>query len=97
MTTDLETALNNGTAPWKTIEYRCKEFWIFQGEFPYRDHDKMFVPTFRNLNSLAACYKSAYTWGYNGINNDHWKEFAIVHHVSINDTQYPCIVLTPYP
>jgi hypothetical protein len=96
MATDLERALTNGSAPWKTIEYRCKDFWIFEGEPPHREHDKMFVPTHRTMNCLAACYKGAYTWGYNGIENEHWKEFTIVHHVSTADTQYPCIILTPY-
>lgn len=75
--TDLEKALTNGTAPWKEIEHRTKDFWIFKDAYPVTEGHLLFVPTSESSSSLFECWRAAYSWGYNGIQSQRWEAFNI--------------------
>jgi diadenosine tetraphosphate (Ap4A) HIT family hydrolase len=77
MTTDLEKALSENRAPWTNIEFRTKDFWIFKDAYPVTDGHLLFVPTQLTSVSQFECYKAAYKWGYDGIENERWDGFNI--------------------
>jgi len=74
---DLEKALTNGTAPWKEIEHRTRDFWIFRDAYPVTEGHLLFVPTSESSASLFECWKAAYKWGYDGVQSDKWQAFNI--------------------
>jgi diadenosine tetraphosphate (Ap4A) HIT family hydrolase len=74
---DLEKALTNGTAPWKEIEHRTRDFWIFRDAYPVTEGHLLFVPTNESSASLFECWKAAYKWGYDGVQSDKWQAFNI--------------------
>ena len=75
--TDLERALENGTAPWKEIEYRTRNFWVFRDAYPVTQGHLLFVPTSQTSDALFECYRGAYRFGYNGVENGEWDAFNI--------------------
>lgn len=94
MATDIEKALNDGTAPWKEIEYRTKAFWVFSDPtIPIKGY-LCFVPTNRKMEYIVECYKAAYKWGYEGIDAEKWQGFNIVQSVGMDEV-YPHIHLIP--
>ena len=98
MYSPLEQALNNGTAPWKNIEYRCKEFWIFADGHPVTDGHLLFVPIDLTMVNLVACYEAAYKWGYDGIQYEKWDAFNIGQNIGIAAGQsvaYPHVHMIP--
>lgn len=98
MKNDLITALDEGRAPWTSIEYRCSEFWIFRDAYPVTDGHLLFVPTMENSQCLYACYKAAYKWGFEGVDNEHWDGFNIGQNVGISAGQtvmYPHVHMIP--
>lgn len=98
MNSDLERALSNGIAPWKSIEYRCKEFWIFNDGFPVTDGHLLFVPVVENQDCLYACFQAAYKWGYNGVSNGNWDGFNIGQNCGVAAGQtvmYPHVHMIP--
>jgi len=99
MVTDIEKALANGIAPWKEIEYRCKDFWIFSDteNAPAKGY-LCFVPTFCNSRCLSETYQAAYKWGYDGIVSGKWEGFNIVQSVGVvagQNIEYPYIHMLP--
>ena len=98
MSTNLEKALINGIAPWKEIEYRSKEFWIFRDGFPVTKGHLLFVPTQESHVNLMACYKAAYQWGINGISANKWDGFNVGQNVGSAAGQtimYPHVHMIP--
>jgi hypothetical protein len=89
--TDIEKALNDGKAPWKNIEYRTKDFWIF-GLEDTSTH-LLFVPTQTNADCLAACWRAAYQWGYQGLESNTWTGFQVWQNVGSSDPDgtYPAV------
>lgn len=74
---DLERALEDGTAPWKEIEYRTRNFWVFRDAYPVTQGHLLFVPTSQTSDALFECYRGAYRFGYDGIENGQWDAFNI--------------------
>ena len=98
MATDLEKALDNGLAPWKDIEYRCKDFWIFSETGDPPEGYLCFVPTNQTAVCLYEAYKAAYTWGFEGVESGKWSGFNIVQSVGKVAGQhidYPHIHMIP--
>jgi diadenosine tetraphosphate (Ap4A) HIT family hydrolase len=98
MKTDLELALDNKLAPWKEIEYRCKDFWIFRDAYPVTDGHLLFVPTMENSQCLYACFQGAYKFGYDGVASEKWDAFNIGQNVGESAGQtvmYPHIHMIP--
>jgi hypothetical protein len=98
MITDIEKALNDGSAPWKEIEYRTNTFWVFKetGEPP--DGYLCFVPTYKTVDCLVGAYRAAYKWGWEGMESGKWSGFNIVQ--SVGDAagqagKYPHIHMVP--
>jgi diadenosine tetraphosphate (Ap4A) HIT family hydrolase len=88
MTTDIEKALNDGSAPWKEIEYRTKTFWIFRDSTAPCEGYLCFVPTYRTMDCLVDAYKAAYKWGFNGVQDQKWEGFNIMQSVGTEAGQY---------
>jgi diadenosine tetraphosphate (Ap4A) HIT family hydrolase len=98
MPTDLEKALNDGTAPWKEIEYRTKVFWIFRDSTAPCEGYLCFVPAFKTMDCLFETYSAAYKWGYEGIESEKWQGFNIMQSVGDIAGQnglYPHIHMIP--
>jgi hypothetical protein len=98
MSTDLEKALNDGSAPWKEIEFRTTKFWVFKdSSAPCKDY-MCFVPTCQTMDCLFDAYRAAYKWGYDGIQSGNWQGFNIVQSVGGTAGQnisYPHIHMIP--
>ena len=77
MRTDLIKALDEGTAPWKEIEYRSKDFWVFKDGYPVTEGHLLIVPTMIKGDQLWECYKAAYKFGFDGITAGRWEEFNV--------------------
>ena len=95
---DLEKALTNGTAPWKEIEHRTKDFWIFRDAYPVTEGHLLFVPTTLEPGCLWPCFKAAYKWGYEGVELGRWDGFNIgqnVGEVAGQTVMYPHIHMIP--
>lgn len=98
MISDLEKALTNGVAPWKDIEYRCKDFWIFNDPAVPAKGYLCFVPTSQDTSCLIEAYRAAYKWGYEGLILEKWQGFNIVQCVDKAAGQlvdYPHIHMIP--
>lgn len=77
MTTDLERALDERRAPWKSIEYRTKDFWVFRDGYPVTEGHLLFVPTYEKWDCLWECFKAAYKFGYDGVESGNWDGFNV--------------------
>lgn len=98
MITEIERALNDGIAPWKEIEHRTKDFWVFKDGFPVTEGHLLFVPTLETWDCLAACYKAAYDFGYEGVRMGRWDAFNVGQNVGEAAGQtvmYPHVHMIP--
>jgi len=96
--TDLEKALDENKAPWKEIEFRSKDFWIFRDAYPVTEGHLLFVPTQEKSDNLWACYRAAYKWGYDGVEKERWDAFNIGQNVGEAAGQtvmYPHVHMIP--
>jgi diadenosine tetraphosphate (Ap4A) HIT family hydrolase len=98
MATDLEKALDEKRAPWTSIEYRTKDFWVFKDSYPVTKGHLLFVPTSLEGASLWECYKAAYKFGFDGIQSDKWHAFNVGQNVGEAAGQtvmYPHVHMIP--
>jgi ATP adenylyltransferase len=77
MATDLERALDERQVPWKEIEYRTKDFWVFRDGYPVSEGHLLFVPTYKRFENIVECFKGAYKFGYDGVNFEKWEGFNV--------------------
>ncbi len=75
--TELERALDEKRAPWAEIEYRTKNFWVFRDAYPVTQGHLLFVPTEERFENIMECYRSAYKFGYDGLQEGKWDAFNI--------------------
>jgi diadenosine tetraphosphate (Ap4A) HIT family hydrolase len=95
---DLEKALDEKRAPWTSIEFRSKDFWIFKDAYPVTPGHLLFVPTQEQSHNLWECYKAAYKWGFEGIEGERWDSFNIGQNVGEAAGQtvmYPHVHMIP--
>lgn len=98
MVSDIEQALNNGIAPWKEIEYRCNDFWVFADGFPVSTGHLLFVPVMKTPSCLYKCFEAAYKWGCDGVEDGKWSGFNIgqnVGEVAGQTVNYPHVHMIP--
>ena len=98
MLTHIEKALTDGIAPWKEIEYRTKDFWVFKDAYPVTEGHLLFVPTYETWDKLAACFKAAYQFGHQGVLEERWQAFNVAQNVGEAAGQtvmYPHIHMIP--
>ena len=98
MNSDLEKALSEGVAPWKEIEYRCKDFWVFKDGYPVSDGHLLFVPTSIKGDNLWECFKAAYKFGFDGVASEKWEGFNVgqnVGEVAGQTVMYPHVHMIP--
>lgn len=98
MISDIEKALNDGSAPWKEIEFRTPTFWIFKDRDAPCEGYLCFVPAQKSMDCLFEAYKAAYKWGYEGISLGKWEGFNILQSVGDVAGQnglYPHIHMIP--
>jgi diadenosine tetraphosphate (Ap4A) HIT family hydrolase len=96
--TNLERALNAGSAPWREIEFKTKYFWVFKDKFPVSEGHMLFVPTEETFEHLFECYKAAYKFGYEGVATKKWDGFNIGQNVGVAAGQtvlYPHVHMIP--
>jgi diadenosine tetraphosphate (Ap4A) HIT family hydrolase len=75
--TDLERALDEQRVPWREIEYRTKDFWVFRDAYPVTSGHLLFVPTQERFENVVECYRAAYKFGYEGVQSEKWQAFNI--------------------
>ena len=98
MLTDLERALNESRAPWREIELRTKNYWVFADGFPVSAGHLLFVPTQETWECLFECFKAAYKFGYEGVEAGKWDAFNIGQNVGEAAGQtvmYPHVHMIP--
>lgn len=98
MTTDLEKALYDKRAPWTQIEFRTTDYWVFADAYPVNPGHLLFVPTNNQAENLYECYKAAYQFGYDGVNNEKWDGFNIGQNcgeVAGQTVMYPHVHMIP--
>lgn len=96
--TELERALENKIAPWSEIEYRCKDFWVFRDAYPVTEGHLLFVPTEEKGQHLWECYKAAYKFGFDGVQDGRWQGFNVGQNVGVAAGQtvmYPHVHMIP--
>lgn len=96
--TDLEQALESKLAPWTEIEFRTREFWVFRDAYPVTEGHLLFVPTNQQSSNLWECFKSAYKFGYEGVESGRWDAFNIGQNVGTAAGQtvmYPHVHMIP--
>lgn len=77
MATTLERALDEKRAPWTSIEYRTKFYWVFRDAYPVTEGHLLFVPTEENWEYLWDCFKGAYKFGHEGVESGRWDAFNV--------------------
>jgi diadenosine tetraphosphate (Ap4A) HIT family hydrolase len=98
MISELERALNNGTAPWKEIEYRTKNFWVFRDGYPVTEGHLLFVPAYQTSEHIYECFQAAYESGLEGVFSEKWDGFNVGQNVGETAGQtvmYPHIHMIP--
>lgn len=98
MITDLERALDDKRAPWTSIEYRTKDYWVFADAYPVTEGHLLFVPTAEKFDNIMECYRAAYKFGYEGVASERWDSFNIGQNCGIEAGQtvmYPHIHMIP--
>lgn len=98
MKTDLIKALDEGIAPWKEIEYRNKDFWVFKDGYPVTEGHLLIVPTMARGDQLWECYKAAYKFGFEGVESGRWDGFNVGQNVGDAAGQtvmYPHVHMIP--
>lgn len=98
MQNELTKALDEKTVPWKEIEYRTKDFWVFRDAYPVTEGHLLFVPTSLEGHSLWECYKAAYKFGFDGVASEKWDAFNVGQNVGEAAGQtimYPHVHMIP--
>ena len=96
--TDLERALDERRAPWTSIEYRTKDYWVFKDAYPVTEGHLLFVPTFERFTNIVECFKGAYKFGYDGIQFERWDAFNVGQNcgeVAGQTVMYPHVHMIP--
>jgi diadenosine tetraphosphate (Ap4A) HIT family hydrolase len=98
MLTDLERALNDGTAPWAEIEQQNDHYWIIRDAYPVTQGHLLFVPTQDRIENLLECYRAAYFLGHEGISTKQWDGFNVGQNCGTSAGQtvmYPHVHMIP--
>ncbi len=96
--TDLERALDERRAPWTSIEYRTKDYWVFNDAYPVTEGHLLFVPTFERFTNIVECFKGAYKFGFDGVQSERWDAFNVGQNcgeVAGQTVMYPHIHMIP--
>jgi len=89
---DIIKALDSNIIPWKTIEYRTTDYWMFDND----GKSSIFTPVTNNIHDMVACYKAAYSFGVIGIQQEKWATFHLHQTVGKdNNIDYPFVELIP--
>lgn len=98
MISDLERAINKGIVPWKELEFRTLNYWVFKDGYPVTEGHLLFVPTNEIQESIFQCFQAAYEYGIQGIFEGKWEGFNIgqnVGEVAGQTIKYPHVHLIP--
>ena len=55
--------------PWKDVVVDTRDYTVYKDGFPVTEGHILFVPKEETWDKLAACYKAAYAWGYEWVQN----------------------------
>lgn len=98
MATDLERALDDKRAPWTSIEFRTKHYWVFKDAYPVTEGHLLFVPTSETFESVVECFKAAHKFGYEGVALERWDGYNIGQNCGYDAGQtveYPHVHMIP--
>lgn len=96
--TDLERALDERRAPWTSIEFRTKDYWVFKDAYPVTEGHLLFVPTYERFSNIVECFRGAYKFGFEGVEFERWDAFNIGQNcgeVAGQTVMYPHIHMIP--
>ena len=60
---DLETAQQQGVAPWDDVYMEEKKYWIFRDRYPVTPGHLLFVPKINYIDDILECYRAAHRHG----------------------------------
>ena len=84
--------------PWKDVVVDTRDYVVFKDGFPVTEGHVLFVPKEESWEQLAKCYKAAYAWGYEWVQNGYCEAFNIGQNVGEAAGQtimYPHVHLIP--
>lgn len=96
--TDLERALDERRAPWTSIEFRTKDYWVFKDAYPVTEGHLLFVPTYERFSNIVECFRGAYKFGFEGVEFERWDAFNIGQNcgeVAGQTVMYPHVHMIP--
>lgn len=63
--------------PWTDVVIDTRDFVVFKDGYPVTEGHVLFVPKVEDWEHLAKCYKAAYGWGYDWVQNGYCDSFNI--------------------
>lgn len=84
--------------PWKDVVIDTRDYTVYKDGFPVTEGHILFVPKEETWDKLAACYKAAYAWGYEWVQNKYCDAYNIGQNIGSEAGQtvmYPHVHLIP--
>ena len=84
--------------PWTDVIIDTRDFVVFKDGFPVTEGHLLFVPKVQDWEHLAKCYKAAYAWGYDAVQNGYYDAYNIGQNVGVEAGQtveWPHVHLIP--
>ena len=69
MSHQYETIDDFKNVPWTEVVIDTRDFVVFKDGYPVTEGHLLFVPKVQDWDHLAKCYKAAYAWGYDAVQN----------------------------
>jgi len=94
----LEQAISDNLVPWRNVEYRTKQYWVFKDTSQNTEGHLLFVPAEETAEHLWQCYQAAYKFGFGGVQTQRWDAFSIKQNVGEAAGQtvmYPHVHMIP--
>ena len=65
------------TKPWKDVLIDTRDYTVYRDGFPVTEGHILFVPKEETWEHLEKCYKAAYAWGYEWVQNGYCDAYNI--------------------
>ena len=63
--------------PWKDVVIDTRDYTVFKDGFPVTEGHILFVPKEETWDKLEKCYKAAYGWGYDWVQNGYCDAYNV--------------------
>ena len=84
--------------PWQDVLVDTRDYTVYKDKYPVTEGHVLFVPKEQTFNAIQKCYKAAYGWGYEWVENGYCDAYNIGQNVGTEAGQtipYPHIHLIP--